>query len=135
MPYPLIHTPYRFRAFMLARFPTFLFPLFHSWSIIGDQGMGSLVLLTTFKRGVNMEDTKIALFKGKKIRKTIHNNEWWFVVEDVVSALTDTVNPKDYINKMRRRDLELAKGYGQIVHTPFLRLGYNMAFAVKGVQF
>jgi hypothetical protein len=64
-----------------------------------------------------MEDTKIALFKGKKIRKTIHNNEWWFVVEDVVSALTDTVNPKDYINKMRRRDPELAKGYGQIVHT------------------
>jgi len=64
-----------------------------------------------------MEDTRIALFKGKKIRKTIHNNEWWFVVEDVVSALTDTVNPKDYINKMRRRDLELAKGYGQIVHT------------------
>jgi prophage antirepressor-like protein len=64
-----------------------------------------------------MEDTKIELFKGKKIRKTIHNNEWWFVVEDVVSALTDTVNPKDYINKMRRRDLELAKGYGQIVHT------------------
>ena len=64
-----------------------------------------------------MEDTKIALFKGKKIRKTIYNDEWWFVVEDVVSALTDTVNPKDYINKMRRRDPELAKGYGQIVHT------------------
>ncbi len=64
-----------------------------------------------------MSDTKIALFKGKKIRKTIHNNEWWFVVEDVVLALTDTVNPKDYINKMRRRDLELSKGYGQIVHT------------------
>jgi hypothetical protein len=64
-----------------------------------------------------MEATKIALFKGRKIRKTLHNNEWWFVVEDVVSALTDTVNPKDYINKMRRRDPELAKGYGQIVHT------------------
>jgi len=60
--------------------------------------------------------TKIAVFKGKKIRKTIHNNEWWFVVEDVISALTDSVNPKDYINKMRRRDEELSKGYGQIVH-------------------
>ena len=64
-----------------------------------------------------MSDTKIALFKGNKIRKTIHNNEWWFVVEDVVLALTDTVNTKDYINKMRRRDQELAKGYGQFVHT------------------
>lgn len=61
--------------------------------------------------------TKIAVFRKKEIRKTLHNNEWWFVVEDVVSALTDSVNPKDYINKMRRRDEELAKGYGQIVHT------------------
>jgi DNA-damage-inducible protein D len=61
--------------------------------------------------------TKIAVFRKKEIRKTIHNNQWWFVVEDVVMALTDSVNPKDYINKMRRRDEELAKGYGQIVHT------------------
>ena len=62
-----------------------------------------------------METTKIALFKGKKIRKTLYQNEWWFVVEDVVLALTDTVNSKDYINKMRIRDEELSKGYGQIV--------------------
>ena len=64
-----------------------------------------------------METTKIALFKGRKIRKTIHNNEWWFVVEDVVLALIDSANVKDYINKMRTRDAELSKGYGQIVHT------------------
>jgi DNA-damage-inducible protein D len=63
------------------------------------------------------ENTKIALFKGKTIRRTLHQNEWWFVVEDVVAALADTAKPKDYINKMRRRDEELAKGYGQIVHT------------------
>ncbi len=64
-----------------------------------------------------METTKIALFKGKKIRRTLHKNEWWFVVEDVVSALIESANIKDYINKMRRRDPELSKGYGQIVHT------------------
>ena len=61
--------------------------------------------------------TKIALFKGKEIRKTLHDNKWWFVVEDVVLALTDSTNAKDYINKMRRRDPELSTGYGQIVHT------------------
>ncbi len=61
--------------------------------------------------------TKIALFRGRKIRKTFFQNEWWFVVEDVILALTDSVNPKDYINKMRRRDEELNRGYGQIVHT------------------
>ena len=59
---------------------------------------------------------KIAIFQRKGIRKTIYNNEWWFVVEDVVLVLTDSVNPKDYINKMRSRDPELSKGYGQIVH-------------------
>ena len=58
----------------------------------------------------------IALFRGKQIRKTIFNNEWWFVVVDVVAALTDSVNPTDYLNKIRRRDPELAKGYGQFVH-------------------
>ncbi len=63
------------------------------------------------------ETTKIAIFKGNKVRKTIHNNEWWFVVEDVVIALTDSSNAKDYINKMRLRDDELSKGYGQFVHT------------------
>lgn len=63
------------------------------------------------------ETTKIAIFKGQRIRKTIYSQEWWFVVEDVIVALTGSTNPKDYLNKMRRRDNELSKGYGQIVHT------------------
>ncbi len=63
---------------------------------------------------MNSENTKIAIFKGKKIRKTIHNNEWWFVIEDVVSVLTESIQPKGYIKDMRRRDVELAKGWGQI---------------------
>ncbi|KKT18301.1 MAG: Prophage antirepressor [Candidatus Peregrinibacteria bacterium GW2011_GWA2_43_8] len=63
------------------------------------------------------QTTKIALFKGTRIRKTLHNNEWWFVVEDVVLALMDSSNPKQYIQRMKYRDPELAKGYVQIVHT------------------
>ncbi|MFH1226016.1 MAG: Bro-N domain-containing protein [bacterium] len=47
--------------------------------------------------------TKIALFKGKKIRKTIHQNEWWFSVVDVVAALTDSADPNDYWYKMKIR--------------------------------
>ncbi|MEK6646440.1 MAG: Bro-N domain-containing protein [Candidatus Firestonebacteria bacterium] len=61
-----------------------------------------------------MTDTKIVLFKGKKVRRTIHNNEWWFAIMDVVSVLTDSVQPEGYIKDMRRRDPELAKGWGQI---------------------
>ena len=63
-----------------------------------------------------METTKIALFKGKKIRKTIHKNEWWFVITDVIEALTDSTNPKQYLKNMLNRDEELAKGWVQIEH-------------------
>src|SRR3990167_9427516 len=59
-------------------------------------------------------DTKIAIFKGKGIRKTVHNNEWWFVIVDVVAALTDSVQPEGDLKDMRRRDPELSKGWGQI---------------------
>lgn len=60
------------------------------------------------------EITKIAIFRQKEIRKVIHNNEWWFVVSDVVVALTNSVQPDGYIKDMRRRDQELSKGWGQI---------------------
>ena len=61
--------------------------------------------------------TKTAIFRQKEIRKTIHKNEWWFVVEDVVFALTDSNDPKQYINKMRKRDPQLSEGWVQFVHT------------------
>lgn len=65
----------------------------------------------------SLEETRIAIFRQKEIRKVIYKNEWWFVVQDVISALTDSNNPKQYINKMRMRDPELSKGWVQIVHT------------------
>ncbi len=61
-----------------------------------------------------MNDNKIAIFRRKEIRKTIDNSEWWFVIEDVILALTDSKNPKGYIKDMRRRDAELAKGGGKL---------------------
>jgi hypothetical protein len=60
------------------------------------------------------EISKISIFKGKKIRKTLHQNEWWFVIQDVVAALTNSVDPAGYVKDMRRRDEELSKGWGQI---------------------
>ncbi len=50
-----------------------------------------------------METTKIALFKGKQIRKVLYGNEWWFSVVDVVTVLTDSMNPRDYWFKMKIR--------------------------------
>jgi len=50
-----------------------------------------------------MKTTKIALFKGKKIRKILWQNEWWFSVVDVISALTDSDRPSVYWTAMKAR--------------------------------
>ena len=51
----------------------------------------------------NNLSTKIAIFRSRQIRKTIYNNEWWFSVVDIVAALTDSVDPRDYWFKMKIR--------------------------------
>lgn len=59
----------------------------------------------------------IQLFEEKKVR-TVWDDEqekWYFCVVDVVEVLTESKNPSDYIKKMKKRDPELAKGWGQIV--------------------
>jgi len=61
---------------------------------------------------------KIAIFENQKIRKIFHAEEWWFVIKDVIFALTDSKNPSDYLKKLRKRDNslnELFKGGGQFV--------------------
>lgn len=62
-------------------------------------------------------ETKLAVFQSKEIRRTLHHGEWWFVVQDVVLGLIDSKDPKQYIQRMKQRDPELAKGWVQIVHT------------------
>jgi len=59
----------------------------------------------------------LTLFEDNQIRHIYdeEKNKWYFSVEDIVRILTDSVNPKDYIKKLRKRDLELSEGWGQIV--------------------
>jgi len=48
----------------------------------------------------------LAVFKGNKIRRIIHENEWWFSVVDVVQALTDQIDDlqaRKYWNKLAQR--------------------------------
>ncbi len=59
-------------------------------------------------------ETKISVFRGKEIRKTLHQDNWWFSVSDVVEVLTDSADPKQYIKKMRQRDPELNSYWGTI---------------------
>lgn len=64
----------------------------------------------------------IKLFESKQIRSVWNQNEekWYFVIEDVIAVLTDSNDPKQYIKRMRHRDLELAKGWVQIVPTLYV---------------
>ena len=52
---------------------------------------------------LDITTTKIAIFKGTKVRKTIHSNGWWFSVVDVIEALTDSVKPSVYWTVMKSR--------------------------------
>jgi DNA-damage-inducible protein D len=55
---------------------------------------------------LNKTTTKLAIFKGKKVRKTIHNNEWWFSVVDVCGALTESTDAGSYWRKLKQRLVE-----------------------------
>ena len=59
-----------------------------------------------------METTKIAVFKGKQIRKTIHGNEWWFSIIDVVEALTGNARPRKYWNDLKKKLIK--EGYSEV---------------------
>ena len=50
-----------------------------------------------------IENTKIAIFQKKEIRKTIYENEWWFSVIDVCSILTDSRDAGAYWRKLKQR--------------------------------
>ena len=54
----------------------------------------------------------IAVFQETTIRRTWHNEEWWFALSDVILVLTDSTDPKQYIKKMRSRDEALDANWG-----------------------
>ena len=57
---------------------------------------------------------QLAIFEGKKIRRVWDKKTgtWFFSVVDIIQALTESVNPTDYLKKLRKRDPELAKYIG-----------------------
>ncbi|MBU1016916.1 Bro-N domain-containing protein [Patescibacteria group bacterium] len=58
-----------------------------------------------------MTGTKISIFKGNKIRRVTHKNEWWFSISDIVAVLTDSPQPKTYWAKMKDRDKEMSQPF------------------------
>lgn len=57
---------------------------------------------------------ELKLFESQYIRSVWNPDEeqWYYSVIDVIAALTDSVNPTDYLKKMRKRDAELGSYVG-----------------------
>lgn len=54
-----------------------------------------------------MQENKLALFEEKEIRRKWYKHDWYFSIEDVVQILTNSVDVKQYIKKLKSRDEEL----------------------------
>jgi len=62
------------------------------------------ILWYNLKGGMNnIASLKIALFQGKKIRKLVYKNEWYFSVTDICYALTDSTDAGAYWRKLKQR--------------------------------
>ncbi|MBI5390029.1 Bro-N domain-containing protein [Candidatus Woesearchaeota archaeon] len=61
-----------------------------------------------------MSDSNKALvvFQSKRIRRMWFKDEWHYSLVDIVQALTESVNPTDYLKKLRKRDAELGSYLG-----------------------
>jgi len=52
------------------------------------------------------EDKALVVFQDKKIRRIWHKSEWHFSVVDVIAALTDSSNPRNYWSMLKAREQE-----------------------------
>ena len=51
-------------------------------------------------------DTHIAIFNGKAIRRKLVNDKWFFSVVDIVRVLTESDNPRNYWSMLKQREKE-----------------------------
>ncbi len=60
-----------------------------------------------------MTETHLAIFQGKKIRKTLHNEQWWFSVVDIIEALTNSNRPRKYWSDLKQKIIK-EEGFVQL---------------------
>ncbi len=55
----------------------------------------------------NIKHNKLVIFQSKKIRRIWFKDEWYYSLVDIIKVLTESINPTDYLKKLRKRDIEL----------------------------
>ncbi len=72
--------------------------------------------------------TKPALFEGKRIRKTLHEDEWWFSITDVIEVLVGGERPRKYWSDLKQK--LIAEGYVEVSD----KIGHFKMLAPDGKQ-
>jgi len=50
------------------------------------------------------QPNKLVIFQSKKIRRIWHEDEWYYSVVDIITALTDSPTPRQYWGKVKQRE-------------------------------
>jgi hypothetical protein len=96
--------------------------LIYTWKLPRDK--------LSLRRNIIMKSLKnneIALFEKKQVRSVRFQDEWWFVIKDVVSILTESKDPSQYLKRLRSRDGALNHVFkGGVQFVPPLGLEFDM---------
>lgn len=57
---------------------------------------------------MDFEMSDFVLFRGKKIRRILHEGEWFFSVVDIIGVLTESKKPRDYWYRLKMREKEFS---------------------------
>jgi len=62
---------------------------------------------------IEQSSSKIAIFRGKEIRKAIYQDEWYFSITDIIEVLTGSANPRRYWSDLKSKLIK-NEGFSQL---------------------
>ena len=51
-------------------------------------------------------ESRITIFKNEKVRKILHQNEWWFSIADICGVLTENTDAQAYWGELKQKLLD-----------------------------
>ena len=67
-----------------------------------------------------LKEKSLVVFQNSKIKRAWFKDEWYYSLVDVIMVLTESVNPTDYLKKLRKRDFELNNYIG--TNCPYVKM-------------